>query len=359
MCQDYLIGLYAELANGLLQAAVLEDLAIIREQMPQLANLFSADMDAAYLSHRALVDKDDAPGIITSNLAIAIEQLLDSEEAQHKLGKTFVEAWIAEKLNGKETMMLKYDDSRNIFLNKDDLVSLVEIGLKHTSLNFNSDASLTLSDEEKTLLVPRITEIFTEDLRSAQKSNALLAMTTSLSKRNDFSYAFDKNFPPHLQLGCVVEDLESTKKHRYFLCIQPVCNSVRLSKSSDTKFPFLPFHTVEPDATDGSLSTFDLIVPDQNGNPIYLKEKFRPDIIQIVDFRAGVERKIIPVQEDDGSIIFRSKGNPYGRWRWVAQLKPAHAQRLVQLFATNLSRVGLNESEWLRQSAQSNWQLNK
>lgn len=355
---DYLIGLYAELAHGLLKTAVLEDLAIIREQMPRLANLFTADMDAAYLAHRALVDKDDAPGIVTTNLATAIENLLDSEEARHKLGKTLVQAWIMEKLNGEDSLTLKYDDSRNISFTKEELISLVETGLKELDLSFNSDAALKVSDEDKILLVPRITEIFTHDVQLARKSNALFAMTTSLSKRKDFSYVFDSNSPPYLQLGCIVEDLDSKKKHRYFLCIQPVCNSVRLSRSTDTRFPFLPFHTILPDTGDSSSSAFDLVVPDGNGDPIYLKEKFRPDIIQIVPFRAGVERKITSIQEADGSIIFHSAGSPKGRWRWVAQLKPAHAQRLVHIFATNLSRVGLDESEWLRQSAQGSWRLN-
>ncbi len=35
-------------------------------------------------------------------------------------------------------------------------------------------------------------------------------------------------------------------------------------------------------------------------------------------------------------------------YKWVAQLKPKHAQQAVEQFARELSRVGLTESEWLR-----------
>lgn len=33
---------------------------------------------------------------------------------------------------------------------------------------------------------------------------------------------------------------------------------------------------------------------------------------------------------------------------WVAQLKPAHAQRVAESIGRELTRVGLDESEWLR-----------
>ena len=33
---------------------------------------------------------------------------------------------------------------------------------------------------------------------------------------------------------------------------------------------------------------------------------------------------------------------------WIAQLKPAHAQRIAEALGRELTRVGLDESEWLR-----------
>ena len=354
---DYLIGLYADLANGLLQAAVLEDLAIIREQMPRLANLFSADMDAAYLAHRALVDKDDAPGIVTTNLATAIENLLGSEEAQHKLGKTLVEAWIAEKLQDKPHLSLPVDKAKAINFNSELLMSLVEEGLKHTTITFNDAESTEVDEKQKALIAPRITEIFTGNAEVARLSNARFAMTTSLSKRNDSSYVFDAKSSPFLQLGCIIEDLAATQDPRYFLCIQPVCNSVRLPSTKATQFPFMPFQTVTPKRADKPLSAFDLVVPDRTGKPDYLRAVLKPAAIKMFEFKAASEGKVVSTSHADG-IIFLSASTPAKSWRWVAQLKPAHAQRLVHQFATNLSRVGLDESEWLRQSAQSSWQLN-
>ncbi len=38
-------------------------------------------------------------------------------------------------------------------------------------------------------------------------------------------------------------------------------------------------------------------------------------------------------------------------YRWVAQLKPDHAQQAAEQFAREISRVGLTESEWLHRGA--------
>jgi len=38
-------------------------------------------------------------------------------------------------------------------------------------------------------------------------------------------------------------------------------------------------------------------------------------------------------------------------YKWVAQLKPDHAQQAAEKFARELSRVGLTESEWLHRGA--------
>ena len=39
------------------------------------------------------------------------------------------------------------------------------------------------------------------------------------------------------------------------------------------------------------------------------------------------------------------------RYRWRGELKAEYAQRIAQTFGTTLSRVAIDESEWLRRSA--------
>ena len=51
-------------------------------------------------------------------------------------------------------------------------------------------------------------------------------------------------------------------------------------------------------------------------------------------------------QEIDGSFVFTSSHND--RYKWIVDIKSLHAQRIVNNYCAQLSRVGLNESEWLR-----------
>jgi hypothetical protein len=43
------------------------------------------------------------------------------------------------------------------------------------------------------------------------------------------------------------------------------------------------------------------------------------------------------------------KAQPPSKFEWVAELKPFHAQRMAEYVSREFSRVGLTESEWLRQ----------
>ena len=52
------------------------------------------------------------------------------------------------------------------------------------------------------------------------------------------------------------------------------------------------------------------------------------------------------VKEENGSFVFISSHNE--KYRWIVDIKNMHAQRIVNNYCAQLSRVGLNESEWLR-----------
>jgi hypothetical protein len=59
---------------------------------------------------------------------------------------------------------------------------------------------------------------------------------------------------------------------------------------------------------------------------------------------------VIATIDDKQHYWFESK-DPAIRWRWIAELKFEQAQRAVNLFASQNSRVGLTESEWQRRFA--------
>ena len=60
----------------------------------------------------------------------------------------------------------------------------------------------------------------------------------------------------------------------------------------------------------------------------------------------GTAQEIVAKPDDQGAPFFESIDGK--RFYWVDQLRTSHAQRAVERFASDLSRVGLTEAEWLR-----------
>jgi len=76
--------------------------------------------------------------------------------------------------------------------------------------------------------------------------------------------------------------------------------------------------------------------------------KLQPKQRVTAEFRgSGADGAVVAIEKADGSFAFKPFGKP-GEYKWVAQLKPEQAQRAAEQFASELSRVGLTESEWLR-----------
>jgi hypothetical protein len=90
---------------------------------------------------------------------------------------------------------------------------------------------------------------------------------------------------------------------------------------------------------------FDLVVHDQNGfvklRVVY--KQYQSTSIRFdpaVDGSGKVKGRII-----DNDIRFETAD---GSYLWLAELKTEHAQRIINKYAAEQARVGLDESEWLR-----------
>lgn len=68
--------------------------------------------------------------------------------------------------------------------------------------------------------------------------------------------------------------------------------------------------------------------------------------IKTVKFKPKEGATIIQASKKEDKYVFYSS---YGEtYEWVVDLKEMQAQRILNSYCAQLSRVGLNESEWLR-----------
>lgn len=59
---------------------------------------------------------------------------------------------------------------------------------------------------------------------------------------------------------------------------------------------------------------------------------------------------MVDAKQSNGRFWFVTSGRI--KFEWLGSLKPAVAQRAVQGLASNLSKVGVDESEWLRRKSE-------
>jgi hypothetical protein len=110
-------------------------------------------------------------------------------------------------------------------------------------------------------------------------------------------------------------------------------------------FPLLPLKTNDPDS---NKVKFELVLPNENGEYEKVQVVIVPNNLRMETFTADKsEKQVVSVKQKNRFLFKTGKRQNYF---WVGELKFAHAQRIINQFASQISRVGLDESEWLRRS---------
>lgn len=318
---DRAIFEFCKLADGMLQAGILMGLAAIRKQSRKILTKFHSGLDAAFLTHRALLQPDEeAFDQIASLLVTEIQAILEDNLESPLFPELIVEDWCKNTEFGKHMLpLVKGADFKDF-----------AYGFTRYGLDVCRKYSLTSAPTKKqlpSLLLPdkAKTTPLQPDMSSMEQLAVLLSHRTHYSNQRRF-----------LKLGAILK--ECGGNNRYLFCLQPVCDSTRLSGSN----PFLFCGMDKP----GNKVTH--IVP--NGDAF--SELFLNPCKEnrsIINFSANHKKKVAAKEDADSKYIFLDDNS--NEYQWVAQLKIEHAQRAVEEFARELSRVGLTESEWLRLKA--------
>lgn len=310
---------------GLVTTASLSALAGIRNDAHRLLAALGPEIDGAVLGQRvSLAHPEDVErqveGLIASELAAIVQ---DHEVGSH-VGLPRVREWLKHK-SGIGSRGVSTFESMTAELR----LRLLAEGFSHEAVQELQDAGIG-----KKKLAAEATHLFVETLEEKQRSDQIFSMRMSLRSR----YAKPS---PVLQLGTIVEQ-EGT----YAVCVQPLCDSVRINGSR--MFPLLPLEVV----SEGDRAPSDLTVPDPQASSGYVRLRVvpKPSRILMRDFNGGPAgtvqvrwyRKVGRFSE----VKVKGRGKS---WRWVGDLKTDHAQRVVERLSSEFSRVGLEEAEVLRQ----------
>lgn len=352
---------------GLVPNMAIESLAQIRKNTHKMLGVFSKDLDEAYLSHRALLPySQDAESFMIDIFISELQSILeDSNKIYEAINLDQIMNWIKKELDDDRLLRIffnndivnhtksnkhaniktKFDIERDFQLSDQTNFSTASTGiikyrreLLYELLEeiFSQGYTKTINCElikQKKFNPKEFTSYFFKDDSSANENENKFAMLTTT--KNKYSKPI-----PYLSLGTV---LKNNNKH--YICIIPRCDAARLA-NNEQQFPFLYLEPVLDN------KNFDIVLKGSEG---FLKFKidYEPYNIFVQSFRKpirdyNVTNRPLYADEMSGQYVFATHSDDC--YMWITELKNEKAQAILNKFAAKLSRVGFNESEYLRRS---------
>ena len=311
---EQLVEDFSAMTEGLLPSIALASLTAVREGAHMVLDQFCADLDPAFLAHRAcLSNPEDAERQIVNHVAEELRGLMDNAvAAQSPAGTGAVEDWIRRK-NGRAARFVFGD--RNLDL--EQTITLAKEGLEASALKNKAF----------------------DDLSAGFARGDVVDLDERLAWIMSFRTVFNAP-PPTLRLGSVVTEIvDGNEKH--LICMRPRCDCVRLDK--ETSFFFLPL--VEP----GNVKE-QLVV--RIGNEFKRLGVGRDPAGWVLrQFNPSEDNRAVTAIKETSGGAFVFTDTREKRYTWQGELKDEYAQRIAHSFTTTLSRVAVAESEWLKRMA--------
>lgn len=349
-----LIDEFSKMTYGLVSNVALQAFAVIRDNTHHILAKFHSGLDAPFAAHRFMLPHpSDANEFLTTLIGSEITALLEGKRvgdfadnvqlAGRELN--FLRKWTDKLIEDNAALPQKWkrlneniaidatNDKRIIYeFLTDDTVA--EKRMKKTLANMTKAEKTSFAEEMgKILHKQNITSNFLVDENKSKDLDMEFAYLTSVA-----SFYKDK---PFLRFGTILK-LMGTEASKYYLCVQPLCDCMRIDKSR--KFPFL-----ELKAISGDDKRFDLVISEESGSYTKVAINYRPYDSSSIEFASTKSSKTVESTiTGDKKFIFTTTDDPPHKYLWLGELKFAHIQRVANEYATKFSRVGLDESEWLR-----------
>lgn len=321
---------FAKEAEGLMSIFALGAIARIRDATHHMLSVFKADLDPALVGHRmVLVEPDDARDFALEVLMLQLKGILSADTSLDAvIDKNAVGAWFDHKFTDAMHAALT---AKNI--TRTDFRKAVETG--NPKEEFGKEK---VKEFHQALFLPEPPDAAASELKAACE----LARLSTHVREAEGVTPLPAGWLPNLTLGSVLRVDPDGGPARYYLCTQPLCDTLRLDAPT-----FFSFVTLTAGAA-GSSKDYWLVVS-SGGQNVKLKAsptgggrhfaRFQPDAIckKIIAASDEADPRKFTFTDDTGTI-----------YRWLADVDSLKAQRAAEEMASTLGRVGVDELEWLR-----------
>ena len=333
--------------EGIMSATALRGIAQVRDNTKRILDKFPKEMDPALVLHAGLTMHDadiskDITSLLSDETAAVLADTQIPSDDIYALCKEYVERECPDDFlssikdtPGLVPLDVSSGDIRSFFIQvfndkkfpkKTTVFEPCKKNLHLHKIDINLLEALANLVRKK--IIPNATYRF-------GALSALFCQKTNYGKTK------------LLRFGTVVGTVsEGDVPAEYYLCLMPTCDCLRLKdidKRTDTKVKHrFPFWRLEKVSSDHQGRNYGVMILDgEEYSPYCVKGKIRQNFALYEFYSEGGIVKFdesLCVKNWDGSIHFK----------WAAELKSAHSQRMAEYVSREFSRVGLIESEWLR-----------
>lgn len=318
---------FSRLSSGLLSNFALLGIGALRDATHHLLATFDRRLDPAFVGHRMLLkDTDGARGLAMALFMLQIKGILSlPEHLGTSLNNDELEAWF---------------DDRFSFAEADERLN--GLGVERAALRRGLlGGEGKPKDLHPALFIPEAQRLAADAKKIEEEFSRDFARLATFVREPKGFNPLPADWLPTLTLGSVVKQTIG-QNTRYLMCVQPLCDTVRVE--GERYFPFIELVEGKSDKNtenlplqDGS-NTIVVRVNSKAGARHY--EKFKPDAVT-----ASVRAASVVEGGNTVGYTFTGAG---GNYEWLGDVDAMKAQRIAVDLSGTLARVGIDEYEWLR-----------
>lgn len=346
------IELFTELTIGLLPNATLSALGELRDKTHHILHTFNKDLDPAYLSHVMGLLSSPKVREKADEVAFdyAIELIAEEFKSMVQISPSIKSSLVGQRI--KDWLLHINPDGESDFFeivvgNKSGKVNtskIVQLLNATTTVHIKQalqDAPAIITDEEHPHNFFERNRIEVKLKNGPSDSHEKLSIIEC--KRRDGLSLASTPYKPNIKLGSIIKD----ERGSYYICLQPLCDSVRLS--DDTNFLFL-----KVDQVTSATGKFTHVIQSPSAEKIKLMVRSNSANIHKFILKYNEQSRTAKVQHQDNNaytILHKKDNGEYENLTWIGELKNNVAQAISNSVAASISRVGLDTNEWLRLSS--------
>ncbi len=345
-----LVNEFATMTQGIMPGVALASIAAIREGTHFLLAKFDTTLDGTLAAHRALLPEPaDAAAYAFDLIAKELSAILEiGGEMRSPASLENMEAWLDhEQKASRFRLRADLDD-----LPMDKVKGLLRNGATDAVIKDLAESTAKKIGKDK--IWTHLPFLYCGADVEPQANHAFARL--ACLRREAFGETYlPKGWRPMLTLGTLLFEEGSEESEQfgmYHVCVQALCDSVRLKEPRF--FPLLPLKQVKVD------KKFSLAARLPDTRDVWLALEMYPYKMIFPEFAPDTNTKTVRGVPDPSKLKHfyftppgkAQHGSKPRKFLWLGDLRPTVAQRIAHELASRVGRIGLDEYEWLRLKAQ-------